>query len=208
MSHTRGVLLIVCGPSGVGKTTMCHRLLERHEPLRFSISYTTRPPRGDEEEGVDYHFVDDEEFDRMREAGEFAEWADVHGHRYGTARSTIESAWEHGADLLFDIDYQGARQLKSTYDHAEAVFVIPPSMEELRERLSGRGTESSESFQRRLDQATQELRQYELFDYLVTNDALAEAVDVLDAIYEAARRARPLQASRVRRLLEEAEAGE
>lgn len=205
MSHTRGVLLIVCGPSGVGKTTMCHRLLDRHEPLRFSISYTTRPPRGDEEDGVDYHFVDDDEFDRMREAGEFAEWAEVHGHRYGTARSTIESAWERGDDLLFDIDYQGADQLTSTYDHAEAVFVVPPSMAELRARLSGRGTESEEALQRRLDQATHELRQYELFDYVVTNARLDDAVETLDCIYEAARRARPLRETDVRTLIDEAE---
>ena len=183
---------------------MCHRLLERYDRLQFSISYTTRNPRDEETDGADYHFIDDDEFDRMREAGEFAEWAEVHGHRYGTARSTIEDAWSEGADLVFDIDYQGADQLTSHYDHAEAVFVVPPSMSELTSRLKGRGTEGESDLTRRLGQAEHELRQYELFDYIVTNDRLASAVDTLVSIYEAARRARPLQTNRVQTLIEEA----
>ena len=188
----QGVLLIVCGPSGVGKTSLSHAVLERFDRLDFSVSYTTREARDDEVDGVDYHFVSDETFDRMRENGGFAEWAEVHGNRYATAFEVIEQAWEEGTDLLFDIDYQGARQLKEHFPGSTGVLVVPPDMATLEQRLRGRGSESEASFARRMDNARQELAQYGLFDYIVENDDFDDAVEVLEAVYVAARHRREL----------------
>lgn len=196
-----GVLLIVSGPSGVGKTSLGHGVLDRRDSLSLSISYTTRAARGDEVDGEDYHFVDQKTFDRMRRREAFAEWAEVHGHCYGTTNETIERAWSDSRDLLFDIDYQGARQLKEQYPEATAVLVAPPDLETLEHRLRGRATDSEEVIERRLEAACKELSQYELFDYVVVNDELEEAIDVLDSIYEAARHTQGLKARWLQQLL-------
>lgn len=199
----KGVLLIVCGPSGVGKTSLCDMLLARKERLTLSVSYTTRPRRGDEEDGEDYHFVDRDRFEAMREKRAFAEWAEVHGNYYGTPTAVIEAAWERGQDLLFDIDYQGARQLKERYPDATAVLVAPPALKTLEERLRGRGTDSDEVIESRLAAARHELEQYPLFDYVVKNCDLEEAAQVLTSIYVASRHARHLKMNWVEGLIDE-----
>ncbi|HEX6839848.1 MAG TPA: guanylate kinase, partial [Polyangia bacterium] len=139
----RGLLIVVSSPSGAGKTTLCHRLIEEFPEVMFSVSYTTRPKRRGEEEGVDYHFVDEAAFDKMIVAGDFAEWAEVHGHRYGTTVNAVREALEGGRHVLFDIDYQGGRQLKAKFEkEAVLVFVLPPSLDELERRLRKRATDA------------------------------------------------------------------
>ncbi len=198
-----GLLLIVCGPSGVGKTSLGRRLRSAHPRLTLSVSCTTRLPRDGEADGVDYHFVSEETFGRMREEGAFAEWAEVHGNLYGTPRSEIEQAWASGRDLFFDIDYQGARQLQASFpDAAVSILVAPPSMEALRERLSGRGTDSEEVIAGRLRAAKAELREYELFDYILFNDDFEETAAELETLYRAARHRRHLQMEQLAPLVE------
>lgn len=198
-----GVLLIVCGPSGVGKTSLVHGLVDRFDRLQFSVSYTTREQRESEVDGEDYHFVDSETFDEKREDGRFAEWAEVHGHRYGTSFGTLREAWEDDLDLVFDIDYQGARQLKEHFPNSTGVLIIPPNMETLAERLEGRGSESEEAYQTRLDNAKMELSQYHLFDFIVENDEFDEALDHLAAVLVASRHWRNLQTSKIEDLLQQ-----
>lgn len=198
----RGVLLIICGPSGVGKTSICDGLLARRKSLGLSISYTTRERRGEEVDGRDYHFVDEDRFLQMRRDNCFAEWAEVHGNFYGTSRAVIEKAWAEGRDLLFDIDYQGARQLKEHIPTATAILVSPPDLSTLEERLRGRGTDTEEVIQRRLQAARDELAQHELFDYIVENRHLDEAIDVVEAIYVAARHAHHLHADKIEQMLD------
>lgn len=199
----KGVLLIVCGPSGVGKTSLCDALLQARSQLTLSVSYTTRDRREGEVDGESYHFVDHQQFERMREAGEFAEWAEVHGNYYGTPISAVEQAWDSGQDVLFDIDYQGARQLRERYPDATAVLVAPPDMETLARRLTGRGTDSDEVIEQRLQAARHELAQYPLFDYVVENGEFDEAVETLEAIYVASRHARQLKMEWVKGLIAE-----
>ena len=200
MIHQPGLLLVVSSPSGAGKTTLCHRLLsEFSDSVLFSVSYTTRLIRKGEEDGIDYHFVDDKVFDDMIARGEFAEWAEVHGRRYGTTVAAVQRALDEGRDVLFDIDYQGGRQIKARFAHlAVLVFVLPPSFDELERRLRMRATDSPEMIERRLDKAREELEHYAFYDYLLVNDNLAEAYDGLRSIYFAA-------AHRIQRRYERAE---
>lgn len=180
-------LLIVSGASGAGKSTLCRLLLERHEDLVMSVSTTTRAPRGSERDGVEYHFVDDDAFSQMVANGEFAEWAEVHGNRYGTSVAAIERAREDGQSVLFDIDYQGARSLLSVYPDAVAVMVIPPDMTTLETRLRGRGTDADAVVRRRMDKARSEMAHGQLFHYLIVNDELEVADTALDAVFVASR---------------------
>jgi guanylate kinase len=175
MGSRTPVLLIVSSPSGAGKTTLCRRLLAEFADVRFSVSHTTRPAREGEVDGADYHFVDDTVFEQMIAEGKFIEWAHVHGNRYGTAHSEIAAAETEHVDLIFDVDYQGARQIKSHYPAAVGVFVLPPSIEELRRRLETRGTETPESLERRFEAALGEIAQHGSFDYLVVNDDVDSA---------------------------------
>jgi guanylate kinase len=184
----RGCLFIISGPSGVGKSSLCERLLARYARLSLSVSYTTRAPRGQERDGVHYHFVTRARFEAMIAGGEFAEHAQVHGNFYGTSRAVVEAALSRGEDLLFDIDYQGAAQLKAAFpQEARAVLLVPPSMAALEARLRGRGTDAEEVIARRMAAARNELAQFGLFDYALLNDALEEAWEGLLAIYEAQR---------------------
>jgi guanylate kinase len=199
----RGILLVISSPSGAGKTTLTRRLAKDHQ-LCFSVSYTTRQPRSGEKEGVDYHFVDNQTFDRMVAAGEFAEHALVHGNRYGTAITTVNRAIEQGVDCLFDIDFQGGRQIRGQWPQDSVlIFILPPSLEELERRLRRRATDAPEVIERRLRTAQEELRHYDEYDYLVVNDDLEKAFADLSAIYSAARCARARSAAHARALLAE-----
>jgi guanylate kinase len=205
----RGVLLVVSSPSGAGKTTLVRRLMQEYPRLGFSVSYTTRPPRANEIDGVDYHFVDDARFDAMVDAEQFAEWALVHGRRYGTAQQTIVDNIEAGRDVVFDIDYQGGTTLKGKFENdAVMVFVLPPSMKELERRLRRRGTDAEEMVVRRLAKAKEELGHYDAYDYLVINEDLDKAYADLRAIYAAAHCSRRRRARWALALLEEARGDE
>ena len=178
-----GVLLVICAPSGTGKTTLVQRLREEFPNFAYSISCTTRAPRGEEVDGRDYHFLSDEEFRRRREAGYFAEWAAVHGHFYGTPLAPVLETLKAGNDVLFDIDVQGAAQLRLTLPHGQYVFLFPPSLSELERRLRGRGTDGEASIARRLSNAVAEIRQAHWFDMWIVNDDLDRAYDELRAAY-------------------------
>jgi guanylate kinase len=170
------VLLILCSPSGAGKTTLTRHLLDNLPDFTFSVSHTTRKPRANEVDGREYHFVDRVRFQELIASGEFAEWAEVHGNLYGTSVREIERARREGMrGIVFDVDYQGARQIKAKLRDAVGVFVLPPSMRELRRRLEGRGTEDKDSIERRFEKAWIEIEHYGFFDYLVVNDDLVRA---------------------------------
>ena len=183
-----GCLFIVSGPSGAGKTSICTPALEKLGGIEASVSVTTRAPRGGERDGCEYRFVSGPAFDRMLEAGEFAEWARVHGHRYGTAKTTVQSALGEGRDLLLDIDVQGAEQLKQSYPDAVSVFLLPPSRERLRERLVGRGTEDAEDVETRLQNACREIASLGIYDYVIVNEDLEVARETFLSIVRAERR--------------------
>ena len=187
MNEASPLLLIVSSPSGAGKTTLCHKLLAEFDDLKFSISHTTRKPRPEEVNGQDYHFVDEKQFNKMVENKMFVEWARVHGNRYGTACTEVSAAATSSKDLIFDVDFQGARQIKEQYPGAVGVFVLPPSIEELQRRLKARGTESVESLERRFKAALEEIAQHDILDYLLVNDDLEIAYDFLKAILMAER---------------------
>ncbi len=193
------LLLIISSPSGAGKTTLTHKLLESFPDLTFSVSHTTRTPRAGEVEGQDYHFVDRPGFEKMVAEDCFAEWAQVHGNLYGTSLGELDRARTDGKKaILFDVDYQGARQIKARLPDAVGVFILPPSMAELRHRLDGRGLDSAETIERRYDKARLEIEHYLFFDYLVINDKVEEAAAKLRGIVYAER-------SRRERLAEHAE---
>jgi guanylate kinase len=177
------ILLIISSPSGAGKTTLTRRLLQEFSDFRFSVSHTTRLPRSNEVDGQDYHFVSESEFRKIVANDGFAEWAEVHGNLYGTSVAEIDLARETGKrGVLFDIDYQGARQIKKRFPHAVGVFILPPSMTELRRRLDGRGSDDAESRKRRFDRARDEIGHYPFFDYMIVNDELQRALAELRGI--------------------------
>lgn len=186
MSFSRPAFpLVLAAPSGAGKTTLARMLVERNDDVVFSISATTRAPRPREKDGRDYHFVDDETFARMIERNELAEWAVVHGRRYGTPRREITAAVERGRTVVLDIDVQGARQVRKMFSEALLIYVLPPSAEELFRRLSERASEDPEERARRLRNARRELEAVPEFDYVVVNDDLDRAYDRLDGILHA-----------------------
>ena len=181
-----GVALVICAPSGTGKTTLTKRLLQEFPRFAFSVSCTTRAPRPNERDGVDYEFLTREEFEKRRDAGFFAEWAEVHGNYYGTPLEATLRYLAEGRDMLFDIDVQGASQLRNTIPGARLVYILPPSRTELERRLRSRGTETEESITRRLSKATSELAQARWFNLWVINDDLEQAWQELRAAYIAA----------------------
>lgn len=173
---------MISAPSGAGKTSIFRELTVLQPELRESISCTTRAMRSGERDGVDYHFVSREQFDRMVQAGDFAEWAEVHGNRYGTTKAALRQAGEEGCDILLDIDVQGAAQLRASGLEGVFIFILPPGMAELRQRLAGRNTESLEVIERRMTNAVDEIRAAARFDYIVVNADLAQAVATVRAI--------------------------
>lgn len=185
MSSERPLLLIVSSPSGAGKTTLTNALRERVPGLLFSVSHTTRKPRTGEVHGREYYFVDRGEFERLIKEDTFLEWAEVHGNLYGTSRAEIARA-AGARGLIFDVDHQGARQIKSTEPTAVAVFILPPSIPALLQRLRGRGTDDEAAVQRRFATGSlEEMLHYGLFDYLLVNDVLEESIERLTGIFRA-----------------------
>jgi len=185
--HREGILIVISAPSGAGKTTLCNGLVNRFPALKESVSYTTRLPRPGEQDGVDYHFVPVERFKQMVTEHAFVEWAEVHGNLYGTAIATLEQARKDGIDILLDIDCQGARILKDRNVNGIFVFVMPPSMTELRRRLESRSSDAAEVIERRIVRAAEEIREARWYDYIVVNDNLEDAQEGLAAIVTAAR---------------------
>ena len=177
-----GVLYVISAPSGTGKTTLCKEIIDIFPNLRHSVSYTTRPPRTGEVHGRDYFFVGTDEFTRMVEAGEFAEWAEVHGNLYGTSLATLQENRTKGIDLILDIDCQGARQLKGCFRGGVYIFILPPSIEELRRRLNGRSSDSDEVIERRISNASGEIKEARWYDYIIVNDKFNEALEQLKSV--------------------------
>lgn len=183
-----GLLLVLSAPSGTGKTTLARRLVAAHPEAGFSISMTTREPRGAEREGVDYHFVDALTFQQLIERDALVEWAEVHGNFYGSPQSAVDRAFSTGGIAVFDIDVQGGQAIQRRYPETVLVFVLPPSMAELERRLRERGTESEDAIRRRMLAARSELEHgARAYDYLVVNDSVDRAYEELEAIVRAER---------------------
>ncbi|MCL4185500.1 MAG: guanylate kinase [Burkholderiaceae bacterium] len=185
--HRAGSLFVVSAPSGAGKTSLVRALLADAPLIQLSVSYTTRPPRAGEVHGRDYMFVDAADFERRRAAGEFLEWAEVHGNLYATSRTWIEDHVAAGVDIVLEIDWQGAAQVQRLYPDAIGVFIVPPSIDVLRERLAQRGQDSTEVIERRVAAAEAELKQAHRFQYVIINQEFASALGDLRTIVEAAR---------------------
>jgi guanylate kinase len=187
LSDRRPTVIVVSAPSGAGKTTILARVLRDLGGIRFSVSHTTRAPRGAERDGVEYHFVDQAGFERLRETGGLLEWAEVHGNLYGTGTAEIERASAAGVDILLDLDVQGAAQVRSRVKDAVTVFILPPSYEVLERRLRGRGQDDEATIRRRLAAAGREIDAFEQYDFAIVNDDLDACVEELKSIVRAAR---------------------
>src|SRR5689334_6301146 len=182
-----GNLFVVAAPSGAGKSSLVKALLELDSHVLPSVSHTTRPPRGQEKHGREYFFVPSAEFDQMVLADAFVEWAHVHGHRYGTSKKAIEDRIAHGADVILEIDWQGALQIKRVFTNAVLIFILPPSWEELRSRLERRGEDTAEVIELRLRNAAEEMAQAREFDFVIINELFERALFDLKAIVHAQR---------------------
>ena len=197
----QGILFVISSPSGGGKGTLIKRLRETVPGVGYSVSWTTRAPRPGEVDGVNYNFVSEDEFEAMINVGGFVEWAVVHGHRYGTTRAAIEQALLKGFDIILEIDVQGARAIRTTMESVVSVFILPPSFEVLRERLTMRMTERQEELELRLANARGEVAEYRHFDYLILNDEVERAAAQLSSIVWAERARRERQEWVARRVL-------
>lgn len=196
-------VFVISAPSGSGKSTLVHELMKRTPELRFSVSYTTRKPRGSEENGKEYHFIDRNDFEARIAKDEFLEWAEVFGQDYyGTHRGVLDQAAAEGYDLVLDIDVQGARQLKSKIPAAVTVFILPPSRKELEKRLRARSQDSEAVIERRLREAAAEIRNYSAYDYVLVNAEVNASVERLAAIVEATRSRRERMEREIRPILE------
>ncbi len=192
--HRRGLLFILSSPSGAGKTTLSRMLLEADPDIKLSVSATTRPPRPGEEDGVHYHFVSDAEFDRMVEEDDFYEWAHVFDYRYGTPKGAIRNALKEGEDFLFDIDWQGTQQLyQKDQQDVVSVFILPPSLPELRRRLEARAQDSDDVIDSRMERARAEISHWAEYDYVVINDNVDECFDRVREVLDAERMRRTRQ---------------
>jgi guanylate kinase len=194
-------VFIISAPSGSGKSTLVSKVLQRDPRLRFSVSYTTRKPRGREKPGESYVFISRNEFEGRIDRGEFLEYAEVFGNYYGTHRSVLEQAHQEGKDLVLDIDVQGARQLKNKISEAVTVFILAPSRDILEQRLRSRSEDSEQVIQRRLRDAAEEIRNYKQYDYLLINHRLEESVDNLASIIKAERVRRNRMEEQIRPIL-------
>jgi guanylate kinase len=182
-----GNLIVVAAPSGAGKSSLVKALMEVDAHVQPSVSHTTRAPRGQEKHGREYFFVSDAEFDAMVQSNAFVEWATVHNHRYGTSKKAIEERMNHGADVVLEIDYQGALQIKQVFSNAVTIFILPPSWEELRQRLERRGEDSAAVIEVRLQNAAIEMAQASQFDFVIINEVFDRAVFDMKSIVHAQR---------------------
>jgi guanylate kinase len=187
ITRKEGLVFVVSAPSGAGKTTLCEAITGSLENLRHSISYTTRGPRPGENDGRDYFFVTEEKFRSMVQAGDFAEWAEVHSHLYGTSRQALDHMVSNGIDVILDIDTQGAKQIKKTYEKAMFLFILPPSLAVLEERLRNRRSDGGEEIRKRMQRAHEEIREYAMYDYIIINRDFDRALDELRSIIVAER---------------------
>jgi len=184
MTAARGDLFIVSGPSGSGKSSLCDALLKQNSSLTLSTSCTTRDPRPGETDGREYHFLSKASFEGQRDDGAFLEWANVHGNLYGTRKSDVEAALDDGRDILLEIDWQGAAQVAEQVPHAHRIFILPPSIEVLRERLTSRGQDDDEVINRRVAAAESEMEHAGEAHYRIVNDRFDDALEQLQAIYQ------------------------
>lgn len=198
----KGSIFVVSAPSGSGKSTLCERVIQRLPNLIPSISYTTRPPRGNEVNGRDYFFVSEDEFNSMIKKGAFAEWAEIYSFHYGTPKEFLENHIERGIDVVLSIDVQGAMKLKSTPFRPVRIFLLPPSIDELKRRLIARGTDSESYINLRLERAIEEMSHWKDYEYVVINDDLEGAVKEIESIVIAHRRRTNRVAEEVLRVLE------
>ena len=187
MKRKQGLLFVVSAPSGAGKTSLCRAITDSMENLTHSISYATRKPRPGELDGRDYNFVSEERFQQMVQAGDFAEWAEVHSNLYGTSRRVLDDMIAKSVDIILDIDTQGARQIKAKYATAVFIFIMPPSLEILEERLRNRKSDHEEEIRKRMRRAREEIRDFEMYDYIVVNRDFDRALTELRSIVIAER---------------------
>ncbi|MBI5640352.1 MAG: guanylate kinase [Nitrospirae bacterium] len=187
---SEGSIFIISAPSGAGKTTICRKIIMKMENVQQSVSYTTRLPRKGEVEDVDYTYIGEKAFRKMAGSGDFVEWAEVHGNLYGTSRKRLEKLMAAGFDVILDIDTQGAKQIRNSYGGGVFVFILPPSMDALRERLEKRKTRTKEDkadIERRLRRSVDEIRDYKLYDYVIVNDELSISIRKLESIITSER---------------------
>ncbi len=187
MKTKKGLLFVVSAPSGAGKTTLCRAVTAAVENLTHSISYTTRKPRPGEIDGRDYFFVSHERFQEMLNAGDFAEWAEVHSNLYGTSRRVLDDMVSRGLDIILDIDTQGAKQIKTKCDPAVFIFILPPSLDILEERLRNRKSDREDEIRRRMGRSREEIKDYRMYDYIIINRDFDRALAELHAIVVAER---------------------
>ncbi len=187
MKREQGLLFVVSAPSGAGKTSLCRAVTDSVENLRHSISYTTRRPRPGEIDGRDYFFVGQERFQEMLRAGDFAEWAEVHSNLYGTSRRVLDSMVSKGLDIILDIDTQGAKQIKTKFDTAVFIFILPPSLDILEERLRNRKSDHEEEIKKRMRRAREEIKDFGMYDYIIVNRDFDRALAELRSIVIAER---------------------
>ncbi len=192
-----GIFIVVAGPSGVGKTTLCTELIHQIPEIKFSVSYTTRPPRPFEVNGKDYFFISEKKFRERIKKGEFAEWAEKYGYLYGTSKETMTEYLRRGSDLILAVDTHGARTLKVGYPGGIFVFILPPSLKVLKERLTYRGAEKKASLDKRFNSAVEEIKETIWYDYVIINDRLESAVDHLRGIYLAEKSRRERMAKKI-----------
>jgi guanylate kinase len=184
MKPNRGHLFIISAPSGAGKTTLVKAVLQQFRDVLYSISYTTRKPRADEQDGIDYHFISKQDFKKGINKGRWAEWAEVYGNYYGTSAEFIEKSLSSGCDILLDIDVQGTLQILKHYPDSVTIFILPPSMNALRKRLEMRGSDSQAVIEKRLFNAKKEMAQKKMYRHIIVNDILSEAIKELSAIFK------------------------
>jgi len=182
LTKSKGSLFIVSAPSGAGKTTICKKIVAAMDNVKTSVSYTTRSPRQGEVDGEDYSFISEKKFRGMIQKGAFVEWAEVHGNLYGTSRKRLEKIINDGFNVILDIDTQGAEQIRKTYGNGVFIFILPPSMTELRDRLEKRMSNSQEDMERRLKRASEEIRAYKMYDYVIINELLKSSLSKFESI--------------------------
>ncbi len=181
----KGLAIILSAPSGTGKTTICQKLKTDFPNIKFSISHTTRSPRNNEIDGKDYFFISENKFQKMIKEGKLLEWAEIYGNYYGTAHTTIKNILDQGNDLILEIDVQGVEKLKQINFNGVYIFILPPSLEELKSRLKGRGTESADKINQRYEAGKQEIKKWSLYDYVLTNNVVEDVVKKIAAIIQA-----------------------